>query len=141
MLGAILFLTGAGNSYAATAPQIRSFEAASVDELAPGTELTFHVEGTPRSQAAVRVPGIRQPIRLTETRLGVYEGSYTIKRADRPPADAGARAVLRRQNVSVTSRLATPLATTTAAIAPTATIQRFAMEPGVIEPGTELTFS
>jgi hypothetical protein len=141
LLGAILSVIGIGATFAAPAPQITSFQAAPIDELAPGTELNFRVEGTPRSQVGVRIMGIGQSIPLKETSYGVYEGNYTIKRSDRPAANPAVRAMLRQQNVAVTSRLQTPLVGASAIAEPSATIQRFAMEPGAIEPGAELNFS
>ena len=64
------------------AAQIDNFQVDLSDQFAPGSEIEFTLEGTPRGQASVRLTGVKKLITLTEMDPGVYEGSYTIRRMD-----------------------------------------------------------
>jgi hypothetical protein len=103
----------AGQALAAPpgAPEITRFEANPVDTLAPGTELSFRLEGTPQGRATVTINGLKEPIALRETDAGWYEGSYTIRSQDRFPSNPTVSATLRRGNRAATSRLSQPLLT------------------------------
>ena len=90
----------------AEALEISRFEANRVNDLSPGTDLTFRLEGTPQATATVTVSGIRQPITLRETDTGWYEGSYTIRSGDRLPSNPDVRATLRQGNRTTTAGLA-----------------------------------
>jgi hypothetical protein len=133
----------------ADALEITRFEANRVNDLSPGTDLTFRLEGTPQATAMVTVSGIRQPITLRETDTGWYEGSYTIRTGDRLPSNPDVRATLRQGNRTITAGLAEPLMTmaqgsarrSTQGLASRPQIQRFTMEPNRIEPGAELVFT
>ena len=78
------------------APEVRSLQVAADAGLEPGSRLTITLVGTPRLQASVRIRGLRDSIPLRETAPGVYNGRYTLKRADRIQDEAEVRAVLRR---------------------------------------------
>jgi len=150
LLGLLFVLTiGVLTASVADALEIVRFEANRVNDLAPGTDLTFRLEGTPQATAMVTVSGIRQPITLRETDSGLYEGSYTIRTSDRLPSNPDIRATLRQGNRTTTASLAEPLMTTaqgparrsTQGLASRPQIQRFTMEPNRIEPGTEVVFT
>jgi len=149
LLGLLCVLTvGALTASVADALEISRFEANRVNDLSPGTDLTFRLEGTPQATAMVTVSGIRQPITLRETDTGWYEGSYTIRAGDRLPSNPDVRATLRQGSRTTTAGLAEPLVTmaqgparrSTEGLASRPQIQRFTMEPKRIEPGTELVF-
>lgn len=88
-------------------PEIRSFEASVDGRLEPGTELSFRLEATPRTQASVRVRGIDNAIALQETGYGVYTGRYTLRRGDRVAPDSALRVLVEdgRQSVSADDQL------------------------------------
>ncbi len=150
LLSLLCVLTvGALTASVADALEISRFDANRVNELSPGTDLTFRLEGTPQATAMVTVSGLRQPITLRETDTGVYEGSYTIRTGDRLPSNPDVRATLRQGNRTTTAGLAEPLMTMAQGPASRSTqgpasrshIQRFTMEPKRIEPGMELVFT
>lgn len=91
----------------ATAAQVESFAMwpRDQDRLDPGRVVHFRVEGTPHAQAAVRVPGVVDWLRLSEERPGTYVGSYTIRRRDNTDAFRDATAVLRNGDERVVARL------------------------------------
>ena len=137
------------------APEIRNFEAGLSDQLAPGSEIDFTLEGTPNGQASVRLSGINRTIALRETERGVYEGSYTLSRRDRLGSQPTARATLRVRKLATVATqalvgTAQPVAAQPTpppppppapAAAPLA-IERFNVTPVArIEPGAELRFA
>lgn len=126
-------------------PQITSFEIDQADQLVPGAEIDFIVEGTPRSQASVRLSGINKTIALREVESGLYEGTYTISRRDKLSPTATARATLRsKKGATVASRAlaATAAAPAAVAVAVAPKIERFTVTPVArIEPGAELRFT
>ncbi len=139
-------------SKARSAPTISSFEIDQSDQLIPGSDIDFTLEGTPRGQASVRLSGINKNIVLREVDSGVYEGSYTLSRRDRLGLQPTARATLRVRGVSsvVTQALASsppPVATqppppAPAPVAKPLAIERFMVTPVArIEPGAELRFA
>lgn len=152
LLGLLCILTvGALTASRADALEITRFDADRVNDLSPGTDLTFRLEGTPQARATVTVSGIRQPITLRETDSGVYEGSYTIRSGDRLANNPDVRATLRQGDRTTSAMLAEPLGTMAQGPARRSTqgqgragrpqIYRFTMEPNRIEPGTELVFT
>jgi hypothetical protein len=52
-------------------------------DVRPGSELRFHVQGTPGVYAILEIPGIRGATRMTEVQPGVYESSYVLRPGDR----------------------------------------------------------
>lgn len=130
------------------APEISSFQVDVTDQLAPGSDLSFTLEGSPRGQASVRLSGINKNIVLREVERGVYEGSYTLSRRDRLGPQPTATATLRVRNASkvVTQALAggpPPVASPPPPpAAPPLVIERFTVTPVArIEPGAELRFA
>lgn len=90
------------------APQslaIERFVMQPVRRLEPGRELRFRVFGAPGADASLDIPGVVSGVDLDETRPGVYEGSYTIRRRDDPDAFRTAIATLRHGNERATARL------------------------------------
>ena len=66
----------------ASAPRVDRFTLAPVDRLEPGTELRFSLEGTPRAQASIQVPGLPMTLPMHEERPGRYIANYTLRRVD-----------------------------------------------------------
>lgn len=129
-------------------PEVRSLEATADGRLEPGTMLTFMLEGTPRSQASVRIRGLRESIGLRETQRGFYVGRYTIKSGDRIDGDAEVRATLESGNLRAAANyeLAEILELPRAALPPPRLaeprIERFGVAPlERIEPGADLRFA
>lgn len=144
----------------AGSPAIDKFFVESDNRLAPGAELTFTIEGTPRGNASVRISGLKKNIPLQEVSSGVYEGGYTIKRKDRITPGNTVRATLRTggRSIGETYRLSSsfgpapgvaaapphpPAPAPVPAPQPAAPrIDRFTATPiGKIEPGADLRFS
>lgn len=75
------WLAMAGWAWAATSIQTLSMP--SLPNLAPGTELVFHLTGTPGGQASLRMDGSNNVVTLSETSRGAYEGFYTLNSRDR----------------------------------------------------------
>jgi hypothetical protein len=74
-------------------------------DMEPGRELRFRLVGAPGGQAWVDIPGSRYRVQLEETRDGVYEGRYTMRRRDDPDAIERAVATLERGNLRDTARV------------------------------------
>lgn len=137
----------------AGSPEIDKFYVESDNRLAPGAELTFTLEGTPRGKASVRISGLERTIPLKEVSSGVYEGGYTIKRKDRITPGNTVRATLRigSRSIGETYRLSTAFGPAPSAAAPAPApapqpaapkIDRFTVTPiGKIEPGADLRFA
>lgn len=130
------------------APEVRAFEASADGRLEPGTTLTFTLEGTPRSEANVRIRGLRETIALRETQWGLYVGRYTIKRGDRIEPDSDVRATLESSNrvAAANYELSELLPRQRAPLPPPRgadlRIERFGMAPlDRIEPGADLRFA
>ena len=141
-------------SRARSAPAITSFEVDMSDQLAPGSEIEFTLEGTPGGQVSVRLSGVPRNIVLREVDRGAYEGSYTVSRRDKLGPKPTARATLRVGKLSTvaTQALASgvpPAATgpvappvPAATPAPAIALERFTVTPVArIEPGAELRFA
>jgi hypothetical protein len=73
---------------AVAAPHIDNFGVDQVSSLDAGTELDFTLEGTPKARASLRITGVQRTVMLQETDPGYYEGTYTIRKKDRIPANA-----------------------------------------------------
>lgn len=96
----------AAQSRFARAPQIESFEVRGGGErFEPGRELRFRLEGTPNARAWVEIPNVTQ-LELRETRRGVYEGEYVIRRRDDRRDFERAVASLQDNGQRVTARVA-----------------------------------
>ncbi len=66
----------------AAAPKVERFTLAPVDRLEPGTELKFSLQGTPRAQVSIQVPGLPVTLPMHEERPGQYIANYTLRRVD-----------------------------------------------------------
>lgn len=137
---------------AAPTPEIEDLTITPDNQFAPGTELTFTLEGTPKGRARVRVTGINKPITLSEIDSGVYEGYHTISTKDRvtPRSDVRATLTIRGRSASIKQTLGGGVAAAPIASNPPAqskqnerlTIQRFSAVPvDKVEPGAELQFN
>ena len=149
--------SGAASKSAKSAPTvIDAFYADPGNQITPGTEILFTVEGTPKGKASVRIAGVPRVITLKEVDPGVYEGTYTIRTRDKVAADTTARASLKARGRTTTAELAfsaAPAAPPVAQPAPAPTpaapppaaaarIDRFAVAPiAKIEPGADLKFT
>ena len=75
-------MLAANTTAAAPAPRVDRFTLAPVDRLDPGTELKFSLEGTPRAQVSIQVPGLPMTLPMQEERPGRYSASYTLRKVD-----------------------------------------------------------
>ena len=114
------FPAGIANASAPTAPpapvaavglKIDRFSVAPVDKIEPGADLRFTLNGAPGGVAEVDIPGVINNLALRETRPGVYEGAYTIRRLDNLSPSRPVVATLRLGDKAVTSTLTQPLIT------------------------------
>ena len=151
-VGVLPVAVSAQSINARSAPQISNFTVDMTDQLTPGSDIDFTLEGTPKGQATVRLNGIAKNIVLREVESGVYEGSYTLSRRDRLTAPPTARATLRGKkgstvvtralSAAATPAIAAPAPAPAPAAAATPVIERFSVAPVArIEPGAELRFN
>ena len=133
-------------------PVIDNFTVDPANQLTPGTEMTFAVEGTSKGKASVRIAGVPRTINLAEVDAGSYEGTYTVRTNDKISPTAQVRATLKvagRSAVASVNLRGTP--PTVAAPAPSqppptaapaaARIDRFEVAPvDKLEPGADLKF-
>ena len=89
--------------------KIDRFAVAPVDKIEPGAELRFMLAGMPGAVASFGIPGVVDNVPMRETRPGVYEGSYTIRRLDNLAPSRPIVATLRMGDKAVTSSLSQPL--------------------------------
>lgn len=89
----------------APASVIQQFEARPSGQLERGTELRFRLVGARDGRAWVDVPGVVRGVELTETRPGLYEGSYTVRRRDSLDSFSEAVATLQAGNARATARV------------------------------------
>ena len=80
----------------AQASLIERFVMRPMGRLKAGDEVRFRVRGAADGRVHVDIPGVASGIALRETRSGVYEGSYTIRRTDNLDAFARSTATLQR---------------------------------------------
>lgn len=90
---------------APAAPAIERFVMNPHGRLEPGRELQFRLVGAPGGNAWLDIPGVIRGVALQETRPGVYEGSYTIRRHDDPDAFDRAVATLQQGRLRATARV------------------------------------
>ena len=98
-------MVAANTVTAASAPRVDRFTLAPVDGLEPGTELKFSLDGTPRSQASIQVPGLPMTLPMHEERPGRYIANYTLRKVDHV-APGPVVATLRNGERLATSQLA-----------------------------------
>ena len=109
-LGATLVATPAVAQHAtpavvAQAPTIERFVLRTGGRIEQGSEIKFRLVGQPGGEAWVRIPGKDRRIALTESRPGVYEAEYTVRRRDNPRAFTRAVATLQNDGMRVTARV------------------------------------
>lgn len=89
--------------------RIDGFDVRPVRQAVAGRELDFTLYGSPGGTAAVRISGATAGVVLTETEVGVYEGSYTIRQRDKITTKSKATANLRVGNQVASAILDEPL--------------------------------
>lgn len=145
-----LILLTVFSQLAVAAPRIESFGVEQVSSLEPGTELEFTVEGTPKARVSLKITGVPRTITLKETDSGYYEGTYTVRKKDRIPANATVVATLKQGKRRVVARLNERLVVGAAQPVPSqpsvpnapVSIERFTVDQiERYEPGTELKFT
>lgn len=67
----------------AAAPQVQSLTLNADNGVAPGSRMLFALRGTPRGRARVHLGGTDITVPLRENAAGLYQGAYTVRRADR----------------------------------------------------------
>lgn len=97
------------SAYQAAAARIDGFDVEPVAQAAPGNELVFTLYGSPGGTAAVQIGGATAGVTLVETEVGVYEGTYTIRKRDRITVASTATANLRVGNRVASTILDEPL--------------------------------
>lgn len=130
-------------------PDIDSFDVEQVSSLDPGTELVFRIEGTPKARASLRITGVPRTIILKETSRGEYEGTYTIRKNDKIPANATVTATLAQGKKRTVARLGESLVAGGIVVQPrpspaptNVSIERFTVDQlERFEPGAELKFT
>jgi hypothetical protein len=129
----------------ANSPQIDSFSVNQVNQLTPGTELVFTLQGTPNGQATFTLGNLATNIPMREIEPGVYQGRYTIRTQDRLSNSVVVRANLVQGGRIASTRLEQPLVADTGSGNQPAQglyINRFTVQPvSQLLPGTELTFT
>jgi len=89
--------------------RIEQFQVTTLERIEPGAEIRFIVNGLPGAAAFVDLPGLANNVPLREVRPGHYEGSYTIRRADRIDPNGPVVATLRAGDRAVRANLNHPL--------------------------------
>lgn len=80
----------------AQASLIERFVIRPMGRLKAGDEVRLRVVGARDARVVVDIPGVASGLLLRETRPGVYEGSYTIRRSDNLDAFARSTATMHR---------------------------------------------
>lgn len=135
---------------AAPAPEIYTMQVNSDEGVTKGADLSFALEGTPRSKASVSFSGIT--LNLKETSAGMYRGTYTVRAKDKiNPAQVITARLTSGRNTNTHNftwpasfQQAAMGAAPAVAVAPAAPmrIENFRMWPRErIEPGRELHFT
>lgn len=105
----LAFFTPAASAQPSTVPfstpHIDGFDVEPATRLSAGHVLLFTLYGSPGGTATIRINGAVNRFVLDEVEAGVYEGSYTIKDADRLDANTAVTANLRVGNRIATDTL------------------------------------
>jgi hypothetical protein len=133
---------------AAVRPQITGLTLNADNGLAPGSQLQFAVQGTPRGYARAELGGTGITVHLREASRGMYKGTYTVRRNDRIDPTAIITARLTRSKRTAVQTFTYPPSFQALAMGgppvavPAPSIDRFAVRPvRRIEPGRELRFA
>lgn len=89
----------------ASTPSVERLVMRPAGRLEAGRELRFRLVGAPGGDAWLDIPGVIRGVDLDETRPGVYEGRYTVRRRDNLDAFSRAVATLQVGNQRITQRL------------------------------------
>lgn len=84
---------------------IEKFTVDSYDNLEPGSELVFTLQGTPAGQVTYTIENVIANRRMREVRPGVYTGQYTIRRQDKLPSVLNVVATLQANGQIVRAQL------------------------------------
>lgn len=76
--------------------------------LHAGQQLRYRLEGAPRGEASLSIPGVAERLAMRETRPGHYEATYIVRRSDDLDAFRDATATLRAGNQRAIARLDLP---------------------------------
>lgn len=90
---------------AAPAVAIERFVMRPMGRLEAGRELRFRLRGAPGGDAWLDIPGVIRGVDLVETRPGIYEATYTIRRRDDLNAFRNTVATLKNGNQRATARV------------------------------------
>ncbi len=90
---------------AATPFAINRFVARQIGRAEPGAEIRFLLEGSPGARASFNIENVVANVPMREASPGRYEGSYTIRRNDRIPANVSVVATLEANNQVVRANL------------------------------------
>lgn len=85
--------------------RITGFDIEKPSHARPGDELKLTVTGAPGGSVRVALQGVDRDIALPEVRRGVYEGRYTVRRADKLPKELQATAFLKVDRSEYVQRL------------------------------------
>lgn len=97
-----------GPAVAVPTVAIEQFTVRPQGRLVPGRELRFRLEGAAGGRASLDIPGVVSDVAMRETRRGVYEGTYTVRRRDDLRAFDAAVATLRVGGQRATARVGLP---------------------------------
>lgn len=86
-------------------PVIERFVLRHAGRLEPGHEVRFRLVGAPGGRAWLAIPGVLRSATMTETRPGVYEAEYVVRRRDNRDAFARAVATLQSGGQRVSARV------------------------------------
>lgn len=127
------------------APQIESFRVEPVEELTPGSELVFTLEGTPKAKVTMTIQNVASNIPMREVRAGYYEARYTIKSQDRISDNTAIRANLQQGKRGANATLEESLVageSDNSSQGESLSINQFTVQNVEnLEPGTELVFT
>jgi hypothetical protein len=131
------------------APVVNALQLNADSGVAPGSQLQFTVEGTPRGRANVRIGQSNIVVPLRETSSGVYRGTHTVRRADRIDPNEMLRASITAGQLTTTANYTFPPSfiaqfdnnAQQQAQATAPRIARFVANPSAnLEPGTDIRF-
>jgi outer membrane lipoprotein SlyB len=127
---------------AATSLTVDSFAADPVRTLVPGTELSFDLTATPRSEVTVRIIGATGLVRMEEIKPGVYQGAYTVRTRDKVTAASLVTARIVKDGQVVNATMDQSLMRGSPSPVPASRILAFSVNtPEGMRPGDELKFS
>lgn len=119
-----------------------SFSVQAARSLVPGTELDFELRATPGAEVTLQIAGATAPLRMVETRSGLYQGSYTVRTRDRLTAKSQVTARIVKDGQAMNATLDQSLLRGAPSPVPAARILAFSVNaPERLRPGESLGFS